>query len=45
MDDMNHMARALAEARAATAYGEVPVGAVVVESATGRVLSVAANRV
>lgn len=42
---MNHMARALAEARAATAYGEVPVGAVVVEAETGRVLSVAANRV
>ena len=45
MDDINHMARALAEARAATDYGEVPVGAVVVEATTGRVLAVAANRV
>jgi tRNA(adenine34) deaminase len=45
MEDTNHMARALAEAQAATAYGEVPVGAVVVEVSSGRVLSVAANRV
>lgn len=45
MDEMSHMARALAEARAATAYGEVPVGAVVVDVASGRVLSAAANRV
>jgi len=38
-----HMAVALAEARAAAARGEVPVGAVVVDS-RGRVLAQAGNR-
>ena len=39
------MTLALEEARAAPTYGEVPVGAVVVEAATGRVLAQTANRV
>ncbi|CAK0745959.1 tRNA-specific adenosine deaminase [uncultured Gammaproteobacteria bacterium] len=39
------MALALAEAEAAAARGEVPVGAVVVDSGTGRMLAVAGNRV
>jgi tRNA(Arg) A34 adenosine deaminase TadA len=38
------MALAFAEARAAGARGEVPVGAVVVEGATGRVIAAAGNR-
>lgn len=38
------MARAFAEAEAAGARGEVPIGAVVVETATGRVLAAAGNR-
>ena len=38
------MALALAEARAAGARGEVPVGAVVVEAASGAVLARAGNR-
>ena len=38
------MALALEEARAAAARGEVPVGAVVVEAASGRVLARAGNR-
>jgi tRNA(adenine34) deaminase len=38
------MALAFAEAEAAGARGEVPVGAVVVESGTGRVLAAAGNR-
>ncbi len=38
------MARAFAEAEAAGRRGEVPVGAVVVETATGRVLAAAGNR-
>jgi len=38
------MQAALAEARAAGARGEVPVGAVVVEAATGAVLARAGNR-
>lgn len=37
------MAQALDEARAAARRGEVPVGAVVVEAATGRVLARAGN--
>ena len=41
----NFMDAALAEARAAAARGEVPVGAVVVEAATGTVLAAAGNRV
>ena len=38
------MARALDLARAAAAAGEVPVGAVVYETATGRILGEGANR-
>jgi tRNA(Arg) A34 adenosine deaminase TadA len=38
------MAAAFAEAEAAGARGEVPVGAVVVEAASGRILSRAGNR-
>jgi tRNA(adenine34) deaminase len=38
------MARAFAEAEAAGRRGEVPVGAVVVDGLTGRVLAVAGNR-
>lgn len=45
MDETNYMARALEEARAATEYGEVPVGAVVVEATTNRILAVTSNRV
>jgi tRNA(Arg) A34 adenosine deaminase TadA len=48
MDDMaanlSPMARAFAEAEAAAGRGEVPVGAVVVDSRTGRVLAAAGNR-
>jgi tRNA(Arg) A34 adenosine deaminase TadA len=40
----SQMARAFAEAEAAGRRGEVPVGAVVVETATGRVLAAAGNR-
>ncbi|HLZ67086.1 MAG TPA: nucleoside deaminase [Aliidongia sp.] len=39
------MDRALDEARAAAAAGEVPVGAVLVEAATGRVLAATRNRI
>jgi tRNA(adenine34) deaminase len=45
MGDANHMARALDEARAAAEYGDVPVGAVVVDSVSGAVLAAAGNRV
>jgi len=38
------MAAAFAEAEAAAARGEAPIGAVVVERATGRILAVAGNR-
>lgn len=38
------MALALAEAQDAAARGEVPVGAVIVEASTGRVLASAGNR-
>lgn len=38
------MERALAEAAAAAARGEVPVGAVIVEPATGRIVAAAGNR-
>jgi tRNA(Arg) A34 adenosine deaminase TadA len=48
MDDtpanFSPMARAFAEAEAAAQRGEVPVGAVVVDSRTGRVLAAAGNR-
>jgi tRNA(Arg) A34 adenosine deaminase TadA len=39
------MAQALAEAERAGARGEVPVGAVIVEAATGAVLAASGNRV
>ncbi|MBS0251067.1 MAG: nucleoside deaminase [Proteobacteria bacterium] len=42
-DAVSHMARALSEAEAAGARGEVPIGAVVV-SADGRILASAGNR-
>ncbi|MGQ9366976.1 nucleoside deaminase [Azospirillum sp. ST 5-10] len=44
MRDSPYMALALAEAQAAAARGEVPVGAVLVEPASGRVLARAGNR-
>lgn len=42
--DSSPMARALAEAEAAARRGEVPVGAVIVDPADGRVLAAAGNR-
>lgn len=45
MSDDRYMEMAIAEARAAAGRGEVPVGAVVVEAASGRVLARAGNRV
>ena len=45
MIETDFMTQALAEARAAEARGEVPVGAVLVEAATGAVLARAGNRV
>src|ERR1700709_1088706 len=42
--DLAPMARAFAEAEAAGRRGEGPVGAVVVDGATGRVLAAAGNR-
>jgi tRNA(Arg) A34 adenosine deaminase TadA len=39
------MAEALSEARAAAERGEVPVGAVIVERATGAIIAAASNRV
>ena len=39
------MDQALDQARAAAAVGEVPVGAVLVEAATGRILALARNRI
>ena len=44
MTGESHMAQALAEAEAAAARGEVPGGAVLVDSATGTVLARAGNR-
>jgi tRNA(adenine34) deaminase len=41
---LSPMEQALEQARAAAERGEVPVGAVIVDSATGIVLSVAGNR-
>lgn len=41
---LSPMARAFAEAEAAGARGEVPIGAVVVDAANGRVLAAAGNR-
>jgi tRNA(adenine34) deaminase len=43
-DDLAAMREALAEARLAPAHEDVPIGAVVVESATGRVVARAHNR-
>ena len=40
----SHMPAALAEARAAAERGETPVGAVVVDPSTGKVLAAAGNR-
>jgi tRNA(Arg) A34 adenosine deaminase TadA len=45
MSDDRYMDMAIAEAQAAAGRGEVPVGAVVVEAASGRVLARAGNRV
>lgn len=45
MIETDFMTQALAEARAAEVRGEVPVGAVLVEAATGAVLARAGNRV
>jgi len=45
MTDRSFMALALAEAQAAAASGEVPVGAVIVEAASGRLLAACGNRV
>jgi len=44
IDAATPMDRALDEARAAAARGEVPVGAVIVERATGAVIAAAGNR-
>jgi len=44
-DSTGPMARALREAEAAAARGEVPVGAVIVERATGVVIAAAGNRI
>jgi tRNA(Arg) A34 adenosine deaminase TadA len=44
-DRPSFMSLALVEAEAAAAAGEVPVGAVLVEGATGRILARARNRV
>jgi tRNA(adenine34) deaminase len=44
-DQPSLMTAALAEAEAAAAAGEVPVGAVLVEAASGRILARARNRV
>jgi tRNA(adenine34) deaminase len=45
MDAAKYMAQALDEARRAAEIGDVPVGAVVVDGATGAVLAAAGNRV
>ena len=45
MADLDPMEIALAEAEAAASRDEVPIGAVVVEAATGRVIARAGNRV
>ncbi len=45
MTDERHMELAITEAEAAAGRGEVPVGAVVVEASSGRVLARAGNRV
>ncbi|MBI3440404.1 MAG: nucleoside deaminase [Proteobacteria bacterium] len=43
MDQNHHMKQALTEAKAAGARGEVPVGAIVVDSITRQVIAVAGN--
>ncbi|MCH9013827.1 MAG: nucleoside deaminase, partial [Proteobacteria bacterium] len=43
-DTPSFMALALAEAEAAAARGEVPVGAVLIDGASGEVLAAAGNR-
>ena len=45
MTDEKYMVLAITEAEAAAGSGEVPVGAVVVEASSGRVLARAGNRV
>lgn len=45
MEEKNYMEQALDEAFAASARGEVPVGAVIVDGATGEVVASAGNRV
>ena len=45
MNRPSYMAQALAAAETAGALGEVPVGAVIVEAASGRVLAACGNRV
>jgi tRNA(Arg) A34 adenosine deaminase TadA len=42
---MTYMEQAIAEAERAAARGEVPVGAVLVEAASGKVLAASGNRV
>lgn len=44
MNSLSPMGRALELAREAAAVGEVPVGAVIVDAATGRVIAEARNR-
>lgn len=43
MNENHHMKQALAEAAAAGARGEVPVGAVIVDGTTGQVIAAAGN--
>lgn len=45
MSELSYMAQAVAQAEDAAAAGEVPVGAVIVDGASGRVLAAAGNRV
>lgn len=44
MDQNHHMMEALAEAGAAGERGEIPVGAVIVDSTTGEIIARAGNR-
>jgi tRNA(adenine34) deaminase len=45
MEDARHMHQAIVAAREAAAVGDVPVGAVIVDRASSRVVAVAGNRV
>lgn len=45
MSDENHMLRAIAAAQAAAELGDVPVGAVIVDTSNQSVISVSGNRV